>query len=86
MVSSAGCLTKLNVPAGLKSDLPKLRTCSSYISGLGVPAVQPGLNALISASCSDKGVVSGIIMPFQFGTNWSHFTDATADVLSPMTQ
>jgi cytochrome bd-type quinol oxidase subunit 1 len=34
---------------------------------------------------SDKGVVSGIIMPFQFGTNWSRFTDATADVLSPMT-
>ena len=30
------------------------------------------------------GVVSGVIMPFQFGTNWSQFTDATADVLSPM--
>ena len=30
------------------------------------------------------GVASGIIMPFQFGTNWSRFTDATADVLSPM--
>ena len=29
------------------------------------------------------GVVSGVIMPFQFGTNWSRFTDATADVLSP---
>ena len=30
------------------------------------------------------GVVSGVIMPFQFGTNWSRFTDATADVLSPL--
>ena len=30
------------------------------------------------------GVVSGVIMPFQFGTNWSRFTDATADVISPM--
>src|ERR1700691_3098666 len=30
------------------------------------------------------GVVSGIIMPFQFGTNWARFTDATADVLSPL--
>ena len=30
------------------------------------------------------GVVSGIIMPFQFGTNWSRFADATANVLSPM--
>ena len=24
------------------------------------------------------GVVSGIVMPFQFGTNWSRFSDATA--------
>jgi cytochrome bd ubiquinol oxidase subunit I len=23
-------------------------------------------------------------MPFQFGTNWSRFTDATADVISPL--
>ena len=30
------------------------------------------------------GVVSGVIMPFQLGTNWSRFTDATADVLSPL--
>jgi len=30
------------------------------------------------------GVVSGVIMPFQFGTNWSRFTDATADVISPL--
>jgi cytochrome bd ubiquinol oxidase subunit I len=30
------------------------------------------------------GVVSGIIMPFQFGTNWSRFSDITANVLSPL--
>jgi cytochrome bd ubiquinol oxidase subunit I len=30
------------------------------------------------------GVVSGVIMPFQFGTNWSRFSDATANVISPM--
>jgi len=30
------------------------------------------------------GVVSGVIMPFQFGTNWSRFTDAAADVVSPL--
>jgi cytochrome bd ubiquinol oxidase subunit I len=30
------------------------------------------------------GVVSGIAMPFQFGTNWSRFSDATADVISPL--
>ena len=30
------------------------------------------------------GVVSGIVMPFQLGTNWSRFSDITANVLSPM--
>jgi cytochrome bd ubiquinol oxidase subunit I len=30
------------------------------------------------------GVVSGIIMPFQFGTNWSRYAYATADIVSPM--
>jgi cytochrome bd ubiquinol oxidase subunit I len=30
------------------------------------------------------GVVSGVVMPFQFGTNWSRFADATANVLSPL--
>src|SRR4051794_30291661 len=30
------------------------------------------------------GVVSGIVMPFQFGTNWSRFSDATANVIGPL--
>jgi cytochrome bd ubiquinol oxidase subunit I len=30
------------------------------------------------------GVVSGIIMPFQFGTNWSRFSDTAGDVVSPL--
>ena len=30
------------------------------------------------------GVVSGIVMPFQFGTNWSRFAADTANVLSPL--
>jgi cytochrome bd ubiquinol oxidase subunit I len=30
------------------------------------------------------GVVSGIIMPFQFGTNWARFSDAAANVISPL--
>ena len=30
------------------------------------------------------GVVSGIVMPFQFGTNWSRFTDAAANVFGPL--
>lgn len=30
------------------------------------------------------GVVSGIIMPFQFGTNWNWLSDATANAISPL--
>ena len=30
------------------------------------------------------GVVSGIVMPFQFGTNWSRFSDITADIIGPL--
>jgi cytochrome d ubiquinol oxidase subunit I len=30
------------------------------------------------------GVVSGIVMPFQFGTNWSRFSDVTANIISPL--
>jgi cytochrome d ubiquinol oxidase subunit I len=30
------------------------------------------------------GVVSGVVMPFQFGTNWSAFSDAAADVIGPL--
>ncbi len=30
------------------------------------------------------GVVSGVIMPFQFGTNWSRYADATSNILSPL--
>ncbi|MGC2224807.1 MAG: cytochrome ubiquinol oxidase subunit I [Methylocella sp.] len=30
------------------------------------------------------GVVTGIVMPFQFGTNWSRFSDASGNVISPL--
>jgi cytochrome bd ubiquinol oxidase subunit I len=30
------------------------------------------------------GVVSGIVMPFQFGTNWSRFSDTTGDIVGPL--
>src|SRR5262249_39230426 len=29
-------------------------------------------------------VVTGVVMPFQFGTNWSRYADATSNVLSPL--
>jgi cytochrome d ubiquinol oxidase subunit I len=30
------------------------------------------------------GVVTGIVMPFQFGTNWSRFADNAGNVISPL--
>ncbi|MGZ5829048.1 MAG: cytochrome ubiquinol oxidase subunit I [Xanthobacteraceae bacterium] len=30
------------------------------------------------------GVVTGIVMPFQIGTNWSRFSDAAANIFSPL--
>src|SRR6266536_6469964 len=30
------------------------------------------------------GVVSGVVMPFQFGTNWSRFSDTAANVIGPL--
>ena len=44
----------------------------------------PGFWTKVFAVSFGMGVVSGIIMPFQFGTNWSRFTDAAADVISPL--
>src|SRR3569832_1151488 len=30
------------------------------------------------------GVVTGVVMPFQLGTNWSRFSDITANIVSPL--
>ncbi|HTC04462.1 MAG TPA: cytochrome ubiquinol oxidase subunit I, partial [Xanthobacteraceae bacterium] len=30
------------------------------------------------------GVVTGIVMPFQFGTNWSRLSDAAGNIISPL--
>ena len=30
------------------------------------------------------GVVSGIVMPFQFGTNWSRLSDTAGNVIAPL--
>src|SRR5258706_15754288 len=38
----------------------------------------------IFAVAFGMGVVSGVVMPFQLGTNWSRFSDATADVTGPL--
>jgi cytochrome d ubiquinol oxidase subunit I len=38
----------------------------------------------IFAVAFGMGVVTGIVMPFQFGTNWSRYADATSNVLAPL--
>jgi cytochrome d ubiquinol oxidase subunit I len=66
---------------------------ASYIAvleGLGLVTAKPVFLRLsqlwtrIFAVSFGMGVVSGVVMPFQFGTNWSRFSDATANVLSPL--
>jgi cytochrome d ubiquinol oxidase subunit I len=38
----------------------------------------------IFAVAFGMGVVTGVVMPFQFGTNWSGLTDAAANVIGPL--
>jgi cytochrome bd ubiquinol oxidase subunit I len=38
----------------------------------------------IFAIAFGMGVVTGVVMPFQLGTNWSRYASATANVLSPL--
>jgi cytochrome d ubiquinol oxidase subunit I len=38
----------------------------------------------IFAVAFGMGVVTGVVMPFQIGTNWSRYSDATANILSPL--
>jgi cytochrome d ubiquinol oxidase subunit I len=38
----------------------------------------------IFAVCFGLGVVSGIVMSYQFGTNWSGFSDKVANVIGPI--
>src|SRR3989442_7544035 len=38
----------------------------------------------IFAVAFGMGVVTGIVLPFQFGTNWSRLSDAAANVIGPL--
>jgi cytochrome d ubiquinol oxidase subunit I len=55
-----------------------------FFSGRPIWLRLSGFWTKIFAVSFGMGVVSGIIMPFQFGTNWSRFSDATANILSPL--
>src|SRR3977135_3627434 len=38
----------------------------------------------IFAVAFGMGVVTGVVMPFQFGTNWSRLSDAAGNVIGPL--
>ncbi|KPQ01584.1 cytochrome ubiquinol oxidase subunit I [Marinobacter sp. HL-58] len=66
---------------------------ASYIAvleGLGFKTGNPvwlklsGFWTKVFAVVFGMGVVSGIVMSFQFGTNWSNFSQATANFLGPV--
>ena len=55
-----------------------------FFTGRAVWGRIAGFWIRIFAVSFGMGVVSGIVLPFQFGTNWARFSDATANVLSPL--
>lgn len=55
-----------------------------FVSGKDIWFRISGFWTRIFAVAFGMGVVSGVVMPFQFGTNWSRFSDATANIISPM--
>src|SRR3954465_9948915 len=55
-----------------------------FFSGKEIWLRISGFWTRIFAVAFGMGVVSGVVMPFQFGTNWSRFSDATANIISPM--
>jgi cytochrome bd ubiquinol oxidase subunit I len=55
-----------------------------FVTGKEIYFRISGFWTRIFAVCFGMGVVSGVVMPFQFGTNWSRFSDATANIISPM--
>jgi len=66
---------------------------SAYIATLGVAWVRTGEERFqhlmrfwtkIFAVSFAMGVVSGIVMSYQFGTNWSRFSVVTGNVLGPL--
>ena len=70
---TVGCASYIAVLEGL-----------SYFRGDPIWARIAKFWTRIFAVAFGMGVVTGIVMPFQFGTNWSRFSDATANVLSPL--
>jgi len=71
------------VTVGLASYIAILEGMA-YFTGKPVWARISSFWTRIFAVSFGMGVVSGIVMPFQMGTNWSRFSDVTANVLAPL--
>ncbi len=62
----------------------------AVLEGLWLKTDKPVYRALsdlwtrIFAVSFGMGVVSGVVMSYQFGTNWSRYADTTANILGPM--
>src|SRR6201987_2985829 len=66
---------------------------SAYITTLGVVWLRTGEERFhrlmrfwtkIFAVSFAMGVVSGIVLSYQFGTNWSRFSTVAGDIIGPM--
>ncbi|WP_077530508.1 cytochrome ubiquinol oxidase subunit I [Vreelandella utahensis] len=68
---------------GLASFIAFLETCA-YASGNSLYTRLSKFWIKVFAVVFGMGVVSGIVMSFQFGTNWSNFSQATANFLGPV--
>ncbi len=71
------------VTVGLASYIALLE-CIWFATGKDIYFRISGFWTRIFAVAFGMGVVSGVVMPFQFGTNWSRFSDATANIISPL--
>lgn len=68
---------------GLASFIAFLETCA-YRTGNPLYTRLSKFWIKVFAVVFGMGVVSGIVMSFQFGTNWSNFAQATANFLGPV--
>jgi cytochrome d ubiquinol oxidase subunit I len=71
------------VTVGLASYIAVLEGLA-FFTGKDIWARISAFWTRIFAVSFGMGVVSGIVMPFQMGTNWSRFSDATSNVLAPL--
>ena len=68
---------------GLASFIAVMET-AHFLSGRPVYVRIASFWTRVFSVAFGMGVVSGIIMPFQLGTNWSRWSYATANIVSPM--